>query len=57
MRKGIDIEIGDNTMESIVEGLERNKNLIKAYGIYDLKIEDIKFEFCFEENIYFLKIR
>lgn len=57
MRKGIDIEIIDNTMESITEGLNRNKNLIKTYGVYDLKIDEIKIDFDFDENLYYLKIR
>lgn len=57
MRKGVDIEIRDNTMEGIIEGLERNKNLIKSYSIYDLKIDEIKIDFDFDENRYYLKIR
>lgn len=57
MRKGIDIEIRDNTMESITEGLNKNKNVIKTYGVYDLKIDEIKIDFDFDENLYYLKIR
>lgn len=57
MRKGIDIEIRENTMESITEGLNMNKNLIKTYGVYDLKIDEIKIDFDFDENVYYLKIR
>lgn len=57
MRKGIDVEIKDNTMESITEGLNKNKNLIKSYGVYDLKIDEIKIDFDFDENLYYLKIR
>lgn len=57
MRKGIDVEIKDNTMEGIIEGLNKNKNLIKSYGVYDLKIDEIKIDFDFDENLYYLKIR
>lgn len=57
MRKGIDVEIRDKTMESIIEGLNKNKDLIKSYGVYDLKIDEIKIDFDFDENLYYLKIR
>ena len=44
-------------MEGIIEGLNTNENLIKSYGVYDLKIDEIKIDFDFDENKYYLKIR
>jgi hypothetical protein len=57
MRKGIDIQIKDNTIEGLKEALKINEGVIKSYGIYGLKIGKIRLDFDHDENTYYLQIR
>lgn len=57
MRKGIDIEMHNNKVKSLIEALDKSHEILKEHQMYDLKIDEIKIEFDYDKNEYFLKIR
>lgn len=57
MKKGIDIELEDNNIESLINAVKMNDNLFKEHGVYDLGIDEIRLDYDYDENKYYLQIR